>query len=296
MKRIWRISPSSGKESHIPEARNFIENISSMAGLDPLFVESHVHLDRIYAEATERIAWIKQVRCLPISWAFGENINSVSDLRGYLHVKRRTLYQINTSGLPCFYLAGIHPRNIPSDLKPEAVTDILTPYLDDPLCLGIGEIGLETASGQEREMLFAQLNMAPEVTQGGEVFGVHTPRDDKIRVTDEIVSVLEVFLSYRNNIVVDHCTLDTITKILELGFWAGVTLSSIKTSLEDLHQIIKDNSGHTDRIILSTDSGNIFYEDLHRFSLSEDYPDKIRAQLVKENALTFYQQALWSGI
>ncbi len=113
-------------------------------------------MDRIFAEHPGRITWPKDVGCQPISWAFGKGIKSVSDLRRYLRAKRDTVHQIYQS-VPCFYLAGIHPRNIPPDLRPVDIEDVLEPYLEDDLCLGIGEIGVETGRNQEKEIFSAQL-------------------------------------------------------------------------------------------------------------------------------------------
>ena len=256
------------------------------------FVDSHVHLDRIFAENRERISWLRGVGCLPISWAFGDGIASVSDLKDYLHFKKDTIHQINESGLPCFYLAGIHPRNVPPDLKTETIKGILAPYLDDPLCLGIGEIGLEKGNNREKEVLSAQLAMARHVTGRGKVFGIHTPRENKVQMTAEILTIIEQFPPYHNSIVVDHCTLETAGKVLDMGLWAGVTLSPIKTSSEEVHQIIMENPTHRNRIMLNTDSGNIFYEDLHRFYRSGDCPEDLRTKLVKTNALSFYNEAM----
>ena len=256
------------------------------------FVDSHVHLDRIFAENRERISWLRGVGCLPISWAFGDGIASVSDLKDYLHFKKDTIHQINESGLPCFYLAGIHPRNVPPDLNTETIKDILAPYLDDPLCLGIGEIGLEKGNNREKEVLSAQLAMARHVTGRGKVFGIHTPRENKVQMTAEILTIIEQFPPYHNSIVVDHCTLETAGKVLDMGLWAGVTLSPIKTSSEEVHQIIMENPTHRNRIMLNTDSGNIFYEDLYRFYHSGDCPEDLRTKLVKTTALSFYNEAM----
>jgi predicted metal-dependent TIM-barrel fold hydrolase len=256
------------------------------------FVDSHVHLDRIFAENRERISWLRDAGCLVISWAFGDGIASVSDLKDYLYLKKDTIHRINKTGLPCFYLAGIHPRNVPPDLKPETIKDILAPYLDDPLCLGIGEIGLENGSYQEKEVLSAQLAMAHDVTGRDKVFGIHTPRENKVQITAEILTIIEQFPEYYNSIVVDHCTLETAGKVIAMGLWAGVTLSPIKTSSEELHQIIAENPSHQDRIMLNTDSGNIFYEDLYRFYHSEDCPVDLRTKLVEDNALRFYREAM----
>jgi len=75
---------------------------------------------------------------------------------------------------------------------------------------------------------------------------------------------------------------------LEQGFWAGITLSSGKASFEDLDQIIKDHPDSIERILLNTDSGSRFNEDLYQLYLSQAYPVDIQTLLFRENALNFF--------
>lgn len=254
-----------------------------------VFIDSHVHLDTIFANHPYRIEWLKEVRCVPVSWAFGQWVGSVAGLKQHLKTQQETIHRIQESGLNCFFLTGVHPVNIPADLKPEQINEILSPFLDDSLCLGIGEIGLETADSQEKEILTAQLEMAPEVIGRGKVFGVHTPRRDKTRVTAEALTVLKGFAQWWESIVVDHCLPETIGTVLDEGFYAGVTLNPAKASIDDIGRIINDHPDRIDRIILSTDSGSGFFEDLYLFSSSTLFPENIRLRLSKENALSFYK-------
>lgn len=259
-----------------------------MNGLQTAFVDSHVHLDLVYRYQPDRIDWYCQVGCLPISWAFGRYVHNVTGLQASLSKQKETVYKLRKNGLGCFYLAGIHPRNIPPDLIPEKVEEILLPFLEDPVCLGIGEIGLEFASQQEKEILVAQLEMARQISPHNKIFGVHTPRGDKAQVTLEVLAVLKGFKTWHSSIVVDHCLPDTIAGILEEGFWAGITLSSGKASSEDLNQIIKNHPDSMERILLNTDSGSRFNEDLYRLYLSKAYPADIQTLLFRDNAFAFF--------
>ncbi|MBW2602997.1 MAG: TatD family hydrolase [Deltaproteobacteria bacterium] len=252
------------------------------------FVDSHVHLDLVYRYQPDRIEWYRQVGCLPVSWAFAEHVHNVADLKSILNKQRETIHELREGGLDCFYLTGIHPRNIPPDLIPEKIEKILLPFLEDPVCLGIGEIGLELASRQEKEIFAAQLEMAPQICPHNKILGVHTPRDDKARVTGEVLSILKEFKAWHHSIVVDHCLPDTIAGILEDGFWAGITLSIGKASFEDLNQIVKDHPNRIERMMLNTDSGIKFSEDLYRLYFSQPYPADIQTRLYRENALEFF--------
>jgi predicted metal-dependent TIM-barrel fold hydrolase len=223
-----------------------------------------------------------------VSWAFSKKVESAEGLARYLARQSRTLQEIASRHLTCRYLTGVHPRNIPPDLRPGDVAAMLLPHLDDDLCLGIGEIGLETASPREVDVLRAQLDLAGEVTGRGMVIGVHTPRRDKERVAGRILEVLEPYVTRADRIVVDHCTPAILGGVLAMGFRAGVTVSPIKSSFEDVTRMIEDHPEALDRIMLNTDSGSQYHDDLLRIAESRDLPERIRMALVRDNALRFY--------
>ena len=126
----------------------FVITRNNLSGHDISFVDSHLHLDLLVMEACESVGRLARIGCLPVSWAFARDISSSSDLEKYLRTRPRFFKEIRKDFLPCFYLAGVHPRNIPPDLEARHVRGLVSPCLDDPLCLGIGEIGLETGSGR----------------------------------------------------------------------------------------------------------------------------------------------------
>lgn len=252
------------------------------------FIDSHVHLDITYRTNPDRISWLREVGCLPVSWAFAYKSDDFSDLLHYLELQRETIREIRKKGKECYFLAGIHPRNIFKGLRPEAVRGLLLPSLEDDYCLGIGEIGLEKGTDHEKEILVAQLDMAEEVVGCGKIFGIHTPRGNKAFLTGETLTLLKPYLPFREKIVIDHCNLTTIQNVLESGLWAGLTLSPIKTTFTELEQIINKHSQSLNRIMLNTDSGGHFYDDLVRFCSSKQFDPKIREQLTNISAARFF--------
>lgn len=252
------------------------------------FIDSHVHLDIIYRHKPERIGWLKDTGCLPVSWAYSIDVKSVHDLRISLDEQRKAISELNSADVPCFFLAGVHPRNITDDLKPGDVRDLILRSLDDPLCLGAGEIGLETGSQREKEILSAHLDLAEELTGRGKVFGIHTPRDDKARVIAEILLILSKYQKYSEKIVVDHCTEETISAVLDSGFWAGISISPIKISAEEVERIIINNPLYSDRIMLNTDSGGKFFDDIFNFRQSSKLSKEIIENITLKNAQEFF--------
>ncbi len=252
------------------------------------FIDSHVHLDHIFLGDADRISWLEKSGCTPISWSFCKPVGSVSDIETCLKNHAEIIRKLSHTRLFCHYLAGIHPRNISLDLKPEQVRELILPYLDDPVCLGIGEIGLEAGSCREVEILLAHLEMADEVADRGKVFGIHTPRKNKTMVARQTLDLLNPYVGYKERIVIDHCTPQIIGDVLSAGFWAGVTLSPIKASADDVLDIVRSHKNLLSRIMLNTDSGTRFYDDLYRFVQADEPAMEIKTALTRSNAERFF--------
>jgi uncharacterized protein len=251
-------------------------------------IDSHVHLDLTLNGEPRRVAWMKENSYHPVSWAFGAKIRALTDLKNYLAFQQKALQALHESGLACHYLTGIHPRNIPQDLPLEAIPTLLGPFLDDPLCLGIGEIGLETGSQREVEVLVAQMELADQVLEKGKCFGIHTPRANKAEVTRQLLSVLKPYSRAKNHMVVDHCTVETIGDVLNEGLWAGITVSPAKSKASDILAILRQYPEYENRIMVNTDSGGWFCEDLFALSQSHNIEEPIKRKILYQNAAGFF--------
>jgi len=251
-------------------------------------IDSHVHLDLIAHHHPHRIPWLKENGCAVISWSYFEGVDSVSQLEACLKAKAQCIRDLSEGGLGCYYLAGVHPRSMPPDLKPEQIGSLLKAHLEDPLCRGIGEIGLETGNEKEQEVFLAQLEVGTSLLNRGNIIGVHTPRSQKMPVTQTILDILDRFPGLSSSLVVDHCTLETITAVLDAGFWAGVTLSPPKTSLDEMKRIVSLCPDRIDRIMCNTDSDAAFFEDAVQASRADDMPESVREKLFYRNAAAFF--------
>lgn len=255
----------------------------------PPIIDSHVHLDLIARRHPQRIAWLKANHCTVVSWAYFEGVDSVARFSACLDQKAACVHTQAAGGLNCYYLAGVHPRSIPPDLTPEAIAALLARALDDPRCLGIGEIGLETGDVREKEVLHAQLELGRSKPARTKVIGVHTPRTNKPAMTAQTLAMLEEFSDLKERLVVDHCTLHTIARVLDAGFWAGVTLSPVKTSWDEMKRIVAGESARLGRIMGNTDSGSEFFEDVVRCRRGHDLSEPLLASLFHDAAKRFYR-------
>jgi len=251
-------------------------------------IDSHVHLDMIERYHPNRIQWLKENECCVISWSYFERAHSFLQLKECLESHAQCIRKHYAGGLDCFYLAGIHPRCISADLKPEQVGPLLKPCLEDSLCKGIGEIGLETGDAKEQEIFIAQIEIGRVFSKHGKIIGVHTPRSNKPLITETTLKILARFPDVSASIVVDHCTLETVSTVLDAGLWAGISLSPIKASWDEMRHMASICSDRICRIMCNTDSATNFYEDVVQLSRSNDLPGPIRESLFCRNAAHFF--------
>ena len=252
-------------------------------------IDSHIHLDMVRTFHPDKVSWLQDHLKTMVSWAFATHIGTKAQLIHYLGQQVRDMEHINGARPgSCFFMSGIHPRSIPRDLKPENVADILEPFLNHPLCLGIGEIGLEIATTLEQEIFEAQLELARSGAAGRGRIGVHTPRRNKNNVTDAILDVLRRFADLSSLIVMDHCTEETLPRVLTAKLRAGVTLSPPKTSVEQLPAILRQHPQAPSRIMCNTDSGEEVFVDLITASEIHILGDSEKKALLAGNAADFF--------
>lgn len=251
-------------------------------------IDSHVHLCHLAKHNPDRITWLAGHQCTVISWAFGGNIGAVSDLEHYFSYRRSIFKELRRCGLDCYDLCGIHPRKIPPDLRPEAVAGLLTPFLEAPECLGIGEIGLETGSTLEQEILCAQIELGLSPGRPEVRFGIHTPRKGKASITAQLLLLLDAYEALPAAAVIDHCTHEIIGSVLSRGYHAGISLSRIKSSEAELIHMLECHAREADKIMCNTDSGSEFYEDLVLAALAGGIEQKIAENVFSGTAARFF--------
>jgi len=114
-----------------------------------------------------------------------------------------------------------------SELEPiefgREVIAFLPELLDRPNVLGIGEIGLHKCTANEVTTLLSLVDLA--LTRG-ELMLFHTPHlEDKLKGTRMILDVLaDDDRVDPGRVCVDHCEEHTIGRVLDEGYWAGITL------------------------------------------------------------------------
>jgi predicted metal-dependent TIM-barrel fold hydrolase len=99
----------------------------------------------------------------------------------------------------------------------------LPKLLDGPGVLGVGEIGMNRVTRNEIATYTDQIALAAERR---DLVLIHTPHlEDKHKGTRVTIDVLERYPALpRGRVLVDHAEEHTLRSILDLGYWAGLTL------------------------------------------------------------------------
>lgn len=140
---------------------------------------------------------------------------------------------------------GIHPRNIPRTGRSDAL-DYVEEYLASADVLG--EVGLETGSDLEREILARQLDVAERLDKP---VIVHTPRSGKAEALRLILRVLGDSRLQPERVLIDHLTPELIREVPR-GYYLGLTVQPGKLNEGQVAQALE--AVHDRRLLMVVDS------------------------------------------
>ncbi|NJE07643.1 hydrolase TatD [Thermococcus sp. M39] len=123
-------------------------------------------------------------------------------------------------GINAHIFVGIHPMSIPKDWK--KLLPVIEEYITSGRAVGIGEVGLHTASNIEVEVLREQLKIAKEY----EVPAIlHIPPGDKrIEVVHKILELVGELKIDPGRVVIDHVSDDIIDIVNDAGAVPGLSI------------------------------------------------------------------------
>jgi len=124
-------------------------------------------------------------------------------------------------GIDHYCAIAMNPKEADDRTLADEVIDGLTPYLDHPRCVALGEIGFNLITPNEEHAFLRQLQMA-EARKMPVI--VHTPHVDKLRGTLRLLDIIKTEGFTVERIDVDHNTEETIKHTLDSGCYAGMTV------------------------------------------------------------------------
>lgn len=167
-------------------------------------------------------------------------------------------------------------------------------FLDRPTVLGIGEIGLNRVTRNEVGTYTEQVELALTHRQ---LILIHTPHlEDKLKGTRISIDVLRDFPKLdRGGVMVDHAEEHTVQMILDLGYWAGLTLYP-QTKVSPQRAVDMIETFGPDRICVAgaCDWGPSDPIAVPRFIMEmrrRHHPEELIYRIVFENPVRFLSQS-----
>ena len=163
----------------------------------------------------------------PAFWA-GFNRNSVQGFYDYFsQITEHEPKRAAKFGLPHFCWLCINPKESEAVKLAEEVVALTRQFLDRPTVLGLGEIGLNKNSRNELRLLEMHIDLA---ARHDLLILALTPHlEDKLKGTRLTIDALKNNRRIKpQRVSIDHVEEHTVEMLLDVGFWAGMTLSVLK--------------------------------------------------------------------
>lgn len=198
------------------------------------FIDSHTHTflrgpEDLRAMAEAGVGGVVVCAFLPVV------PSSASTLRDLFRwVGEEEPARLAGCGLQARVALGIHPRCIPEEGLAEALAHLAV-LCEQGRVAALGEVGLESGSAREQEVLAQQLRIAKAC---GAPIVLHTPRADKERAFAQTERILEREAVDPAKVVLDHLTPELAVRARRMGALAGLTLQPGKTTPEQVVELI----------------------------------------------------------
>lgn len=250
-----------------------------------MIIDAHLHADCRPVEDFKnmKIAGVNAI----VSCAYDplEMKKSNVSFEHFDRIINREAKRVENEGIKLYCAVGVHPRAIPTDF--EKVIEKLPEYLEKKNVIAIGEIGLETADDLEQKVFVEQLKIADE---NNYKIIVHTPRTNKVEITEKIVKLLDEHINPRL-VQLDHVDFSIVDSIIDKDYSLGITIQPLKMSTEETIQML-EKYGY-DKFVLDSD---ISYAPSNPLSLPETKHELEKMGVNKnsinkvmfENVLKFY--------
>ncbi len=228
----------------------------------------------------------------PAFWLGSDRQYPESFLDYFHHITTFEVERAKKYGIRHFSMIAINPKEANNLKVAHAVIDRMEEYVNRPMVVGIGEIGLDQITDAEEEIFVRQLRYAEERKLP---VLIHTPHQNKKVGTERIVKIIEREKVTQERIIIDHNNEETMPIAWRTKCWVGLTIYPItKLSPERAIAIVRQYGigrllvngaadwGHSDPLMIPLTAHKMLQEGFTR-----DQVD----QLVFKNPAAFFSQS-----
>lgn len=259
------------------------------------YIDPHIHM---VSRTTDDYETLAKMGCVALSepafWA-GFDRGSVDGFRDYFHqlteVEPRRAAQYGIQHYTWLCINAKEAENV--ELSRQVIA-MIPEFLDRANVLGIGEIGLNKNTRNEATVFLEHMELA---VQHRQQILIHTPHlEDKHQGTRMILDMLcgDSRLD-RSRVLVDHVEEHTVRRVLEGGFWAGMTLYPVtKCTPQRAADIIEMYGPERLMVNSAGDWGPSKPTAVPDFILEmrrRGHPESLIRRVVYDNPLQFFRQS-----
>ncbi len=203
-----------------------------------MIIEPHIHM---YSRTTDDYVAMYQAgirACVEPSFWMGCNRRYAGTFFDYFNlILEFETIRARRFGIDHFCAVSLNPKETEDLALASEVMDGLSPYLDHPRCVALGEIGFNAITINEEKAFVRQLHIAHE--RRIPVI-VHLPHVDKLRGTRRTLDIVKAEGISPDLVVIDHNTEETIALSRASGCYCGMTVYPIsKLNPERVSAIIR---------------------------------------------------------
>ena len=258
-----------------------------------IIIEPHIHM---YSRTTDDYEAMYRAgirACVEPSFWLGSNRRYAGTFFDYFElILEFETVRSRRFGIDHFCAVSLNPKEAEDTVLAGEVIDGLTPYLDHPRCVALGEIGFNNITPNEEQAFVRQLQIAKSRRMP---VIVHLPHQNKPRGTARIAAILKAEGMNPDLIVLDHNTEETIGQARDTGCYCGMTVYPIsKLTPQRVSNIIRQYGAQRMIVNGSADWGvsdPLSLVKVVDFMRRDGHGDDTIENIVYANAMAFYGQS-----
>ena len=187
-----------------------------------MFIDPHAHMISRTKDDYEAMAAAGVVAVIEPAFWVGQPRTHVGTYIDYLSaIIGFERFRSGQFGIRHYCTVGLNSKEANNEELAEAVMEILPRFALKEGVVAIGEIGYDEQTDLEDRYFRAQLELAKELELP---VMIHTPHRDKKRGTTRSMDVCEEHGMDPTMIVVDHNNEETVSEVLDRGYWAAFSI------------------------------------------------------------------------
>lgn len=258
-----------------------------------MFIDPHIHMTSRTTDDYQAMAKAGIVAIIEPAFWLGQPRTSADSYKDYLSsLVGWERFRASQFGIKHYCTIGLNSKEANNEALAEAVMELLPLYACKEGVVAIGEIGYDDMTPAEDKYFRLQLELAKELNLP---VMIHTPHRDKKSGTSRSMDVCIEHGLKPSQVIVDHNNEETVTEVLDRGFWAAFTIyPHTKMGNERMVEVVR-NYG-CDRIIVDSSadwgvSDPLAVPKTARLMQQRGIPEAHIKAVCYQNALAAYSQS-----